>query len=100
MSKVFESVMIGPLELPNRLVMAPVKTAFGGPDGKVTERLIHYYSRRAAGGVGAIIVEPLFVDPAGKEHPRQLGIDDDDKVEGLRRLVTAIHRGAHAPSPT
>ncbi len=93
MSEVFEPVKIGSLALSNRLVMAPVKTAFGAPDGTTTDRLIDYYRRRAEGGVGAIIVEPLFIDPAGKEHPRQLGVDGDDKVEGLGRLVDAIHRG-------
>jgi 2,4-dienoyl-CoA reductase-like NADH-dependent reductase (Old Yellow Enzyme family)/thioredoxin reductase len=93
MSSVFEPIAIGGLTLPNRTVMAPVKTAFGGPDAKTTERLIQYYRRRAEGGVGAIIVEPLFIAAAGKEHPRQLGIDDDDKIEGLGRLVGAIHGG-------
>ncbi len=91
MSKIFEPVTIGSLTLPNRLVLAPVKTAFGGLDGKVTDRLINYYRRRAVGGVGALIAEPLYIDPAGKEHPKQLGIDDDDKIDGLRQLVDAIH---------
>jgi 2,4-dienoyl-CoA reductase-like NADH-dependent reductase (Old Yellow Enzyme family)/thioredoxin reductase len=79
------------MTLPNRLLMAPVKTALGAMDGTVTEQQISYYRRRAGGGVGAIIVEPCYVDPAGKEHPRQLGIDDDHKVLGLRRLVDALH---------
>ncbi len=89
--KLFDSISIGSLELPNRLLMAPVKTAFGGLDGKVTPKLVAYYARRARGGVGGIIVEPLFIDPAGKEHPKQLGVDTDDKVEGLAALVEAIH---------
>ena len=93
MSKVIDSVKIAGLSLKNRMMMAPVKTAFGGPDGKVTRRLMDYYRRRAEGGVAAIIVEPMFVDPAGKEHPRQLGIDDDDKIAGLRELVDVIHQG-------
>ncbi len=91
MNTVFEQVSMGPTKAKNRLVMAPVKTAFGSLQGTVTDKLIAYYMRRAQGGVGAIIVEPLFVDPAGKEHPKQLGIDADDKIEGLSRLVDAIH---------
>jgi len=93
MRAVFESIRIGGLDLPNRLVMAPVKTGFGDMSGEVTDRLIAYYRRRAEGGVGAVIVEPLYVDPAGKEHPRQLGIEAEAKVVGLRRLVEAIHAG-------
>ena len=29
--RVFETLRIGPVELPNRLALAPVKTAFGEP---------------------------------------------------------------------
>ena len=90
--KIFESAAIGPLRLPNRLIMAPVKTGLGAADGTVTDKQLAYYRRRAAGGVGAIIVEPCYVDPAGKEHPRQLGIDGPGKVAGLRSLVDAIHQ--------
>jgi 2,4-dienoyl-CoA reductase-like NADH-dependent reductase (Old Yellow Enzyme family)/thioredoxin reductase len=93
----FDSLALGPLKLGNRLLMAPVKTAFGGTDGKVTSRLIDYYRRRARGGVGAIIVEPMFVVAAGKEHPKQLTVANDDAIDGLRRLIDAIHdEGAKA----
>ena len=42
--KTFETVRIGDLSLSNRLLMAPVKTGFGDPDGKVRtagDRLMH-----------------------------------------------------------
>jgi 2,4-dienoyl-CoA reductase-like NADH-dependent reductase (Old Yellow Enzyme family)/thioredoxin reductase len=91
MTSPFDSIRIGPLEIANRLAMAPVKTAFGTPDGRVTDQVVDYFGRRAAGGVGLIISEPLYVDIRGKEHPKQLGIDGDDKEEGLRRLVDAVH---------
>ncbi len=90
---VFETVHIGDLALSNRLLMAPVKTGFAGPDGTVSEQLLAYYRRRAEGGVAAIIVEPLYIDVAGKEHPRQLAIDSHHAVEGLGRLVETIHEG-------
>lgn len=82
---------IGPVILSNRLVMAPVKTAYGGTEGRVSPRHVAYYRRRAQGGVGLIIVEPLYVARSGKEHPKQLGADDDGQIEGLRTLVQAIH---------
>ena len=84
---------IAHLALPNRLLMAPVKSALGAKGGAVTDPLIAYYQRRVAGGVGAIIAEPLFVDPRGKEHPKQLGIESDARVAGLRRLTDAVHAG-------
>lgn len=90
---VFTPMTIGTIELSNRLVMAPVKTAFGGPDGKSTYRHEAYYRRRAEGGVGAIIVEPCYIDQLGKEHPKQLGIATYEHLDGLKRLVAAIHEG-------
>jgi 2,4-dienoyl-CoA reductase-like NADH-dependent reductase (Old Yellow Enzyme family)/thioredoxin reductase len=87
----FSSVKVGPVELPNRLAMAPVKTAFGRPDGLACPQHIAYYRRRAEGGAGLIIVEPLFVDLRGREHPKQLGAHTDAVVDGLREVVEAIH---------
>jgi 2,4-dienoyl-CoA reductase (NADPH2) len=89
----FSSIRIGPLELANRLVMAPVKTAFGNKDGRVSDRLVSYFRRRAEGGVGLVVSEPLYVDKRGREHPRQIGADADDKLDGLRRLSDAVHQG-------
>jgi len=54
------------LELPNRLVMAPVKTGYGTGSGEVTYRHEAYYLHRAERGIGSIIVEPLFIDPVEK----------------------------------
>jgi 2,4-dienoyl-CoA reductase-like NADH-dependent reductase (Old Yellow Enzyme family)/thioredoxin reductase len=88
---VFESLRVGPVELSNRIALAPVKTALGGTDGLATDRHIAYYRRRARGGAGLLIVEPLFVDAMGREHPRQLGADTDKSIPGLRRIVDAVH---------
>jgi 2,4-dienoyl-CoA reductase-like NADH-dependent reductase (Old Yellow Enzyme family)/thioredoxin reductase len=82
---------IGPIEVNNRIAMAPMKTAFGTEDGRVTERMIAYFRRRAQGGVGLIFTEPLYIDKRGQEHPKQLGIDGDEKIKGLRELADAIH---------
>jgi 2,4-dienoyl-CoA reductase-like NADH-dependent reductase (Old Yellow Enzyme family)/thioredoxin reductase len=87
----FMPIQIGPAEMGSRLAMAPVKTALGEPDGLVCERHVAYYRRRAEGGAGMIIVEPLFVDPRGREHPRQLAAHRDAAIRGLRRVVNAIH---------
>jgi 2,4-dienoyl-CoA reductase-like NADH-dependent reductase (Old Yellow Enzyme family)/thioredoxin reductase len=87
----FEAFKIGSLELANRLLMAPVKTAYGNKNGDVTDRHIAYYARRAEGGIAAIILEPLYVAQAGKEHPKQLSILTPDNVAGLKKLTVALH---------
>jgi 2,4-dienoyl-CoA reductase-like NADH-dependent reductase (Old Yellow Enzyme family)/thioredoxin reductase len=87
----FSPLAIGGLEVPNRIVMAPVKTALGGTDGLVSRRHVEHYRRRAAGGTGLVIVEPLYVDGRGREHPRQLGAVSDAAIVGLREVVDAVH---------
>ena len=87
----FTPLRVGSIELPNRLIMAPVKTGYGTHTGEVTYRHEAYYRRRAQGGVGTIIVEPLFIDSVGKEHPKQLGISAYEHIKGLRRLVSGLH---------
>lgn len=83
---------IGKLSLANRLVMAPVKTGYATSSGEVTDELIDYYMHRARGGVGLITLESAYVDPSGKEIPRQLGLYDDALVPGFRRLIDALHQ--------
>ena len=45
--RAFTPLRVGPVELPNRLALAPVKTALGGTDGRVTAAHVEYYRRRA-----------------------------------------------------
>ncbi|QCT19712.1 flavocytochrome c [Jejubacter calystegiae] len=83
-------------ELKNRLVMAPMTTCTGYYDGTVTSELVEYYRARA-GTLGTLIVECCFVDSLGPAFPGALGIDSDDKIPGLARIVDAIHgRGSRA----
>ena len=76
-------------ELRNKFVMPPIKLGYSN-DGKVNQRHINFYSARSE-DLGAVIIEPLYLDRGLREIPDQLGIDDGDKVEGLSTLVRAIH---------
>jgi 2,4-dienoyl-CoA reductase-like NADH-dependent reductase (Old Yellow Enzyme family)/thioredoxin reductase len=87
-----QPLSLGRLRLPNRVVMTAVKLGYGTGDGDVTERHVAFYARRARGGPALIVTEPLYVRGDGKELPSQLGIDSDRRIEGLRRLVDAVHQ--------
>lgn len=82
---------IGKLELPNRIIMAPMGTNYANENHHVTDRLIAYHEARAAGGVGLQIVEHTAVHPLGLTGSRMLAIYDDFAITGLRRLVDAVH---------
>ncbi len=82
----------GDFEAKNNYFMAPVKTALSTPGtGYVTEDQIKYYKRRAMGGIGTIILEPISVSVNGKEHPKQLMLDTDEHITGLKKLIDSIH---------
>lgn len=83
----FEPAEIGPLRLPNRIVMAPMGTCLES-GGEITDDTIAYYARRARGGVGAITVEGCLVsaDTVGPE-PR---ISARRHLPGLSRLAGTL----------
>ena len=90
--RLFSPGRMGPMQLRNRVVMAPMVVQLGSESGAVTQRTIDYYVRRAAGGAGLVIVEASYIAPEAKAYACQLGIDRDGLVPGHFELVEAIHR--------
>ena len=90
--RLFSAGRVGSLTLRNRIVMAPMEKNLALPTGAVTRRYIDYCEARAAGGAALILLESMYVHPAGRNHRYQLGIHDDDLVPGYRRLIEACHR--------
>jgi 2,4-dienoyl-CoA reductase-like NADH-dependent reductase (Old Yellow Enzyme family)/thioredoxin reductase len=89
--KLFTPLKIGPLELKNRIVMAPMATHYADETGAVTERLKNYYLERARGGVGLIIVESGYIHSLGRGGMRRMGLHEDRLIPGLKGLVDAVH---------
>src|SRR6266571_6979057 len=88
---------IGPVDVPNRIVLPPMTTRTATPEGFVTDETIAYYVARAAGGVGLVTVEMAAPEKAGRHRHRELGIHDDRFLPGLASLTEHIHRaGAKA----
>jgi 2,4-dienoyl-CoA reductase-like NADH-dependent reductase (Old Yellow Enzyme family) len=97
MAALFEPGRIGPVEVPNRIVMAPMTTRAADSDGFVTAQTIAYYSARARGGVGLVTVEMASPERCGRHRKHELGIYDDRFLPGLARLASAIRaEGAKA----
>lgn len=95
----FSEARIGNFDIKNRIVMLPMARQFQGFNGEVTQKTIDYYSERAKGGVGLIIVGSTRVFPPGHPFytPASLNIGDDRYIPGHADLVHAIHaHGAKA----
>jgi 2,4-dienoyl-CoA reductase-like NADH-dependent reductase (Old Yellow Enzyme family) len=91
MASLFEPGRIGPVEVPNRIVLAPMTTRAADREGFVTAQTIAYYSARARGGVGLLTVEMASPERCGRHRQHELGIFDDRFLPGLTRLAGAIH---------
>ncbi len=91
MKEMFETFDLGGLVLANRFVFPPIKTAYGMPDGRVTERHLTFYRQIAENGPGMLILEPVAVTAGGKEHPKQLCIHLPESVGELKKIVDVIH---------
>ena len=78
------------LTLKCRIVMPPMATGFATKQGTATRSLVEHYVRRAK-ALGLIIVEHSYVSLQGKLSERQLGIDDDGLIPGLKKLVQNVH---------
>jgi 2,4-dienoyl-CoA reductase-like NADH-dependent reductase (Old Yellow Enzyme family) len=90
MPSLFDSVKIGALELPNRIVMAPLTRmkAFGRrAPGKLT---IDHYVQRA--GAGLILTEATSISPQGVGYPNTPGIWSEFQVESWARVTAAVHQ--------
>ena len=85
----FAPAALGPITLRNRIIKS---ATFEGvmPDALVTEELIEYHRKVAAGGVGMSTVAYLGVSPDGRTHAECLYMRDE-AIPGLRRLTDAIH---------
>jgi len=90
LSHLFAPIKIKSLELANRVVMPPMGTLLGNPDGTVSEANLAYIKRRARGGPGLIITEITSVHPTGSLR-NELGAYDDRFIPGLKRMVDAVH---------
>jgi len=78
------------LQLKNQFVFAPIKLGYS-KNGKVNELHLNFYKERSK-FIGAVTPEPMYLDKGLREIPTQIGIDNDDKVDGLKKLTTSIHQ--------
>jgi N-ethylmaleimide reductase len=86
----FSPLQLGPLTLPNRVVMAPMTRNRAGPGNVPGALNATYYAQRA--GAGLIVSEATQVSPQGLGYPGTPGIHSAAQVEGWRLVTEAVHR--------
>lgn len=89
--KIFTPYHIKDLELKNRIIMAPMCMYESDDQGFVKPFHLTHYPARAYGGVSLIIQEATAVTPNGRISGNDLGIWQDEHIEGLKTIVDNVH---------
>jgi 2,4-dienoyl-CoA reductase-like NADH-dependent reductase (Old Yellow Enzyme family) len=91
MTSLFDPLKVGALELPNRILMAPLTRSRAAGEGRVPNALMtEYYVQRASAGL--ILSEATSVTPMGVGYADTPGIWSDEQVEGWKQVTEAVHQ--------
>jgi len=88
-NKLLSSYRLGKLELPNRMVMAPLTRNRAAPGNVPTSLMAQYYAQRASAGL--LISEATQVSPDGQGYEATPGIHSPEQIEGWRDVTRAVH---------
>jgi 2,4-dienoyl-CoA reductase-like NADH-dependent reductase (Old Yellow Enzyme family) len=87
----FDTGLIGNLELPNRFIRSATAEFAADEDGCVTSGYFPLYSNLAKGEVGLIIQGHLYILDEGKAHKGMAGISNDNHLTGLKQIIREVH---------
>src|SRR3954447_4223336 len=90
MRGLFDPLQLGALELPNRIVMAPLTRARSCCDAVPTSLMAEYYAQRASAGL--IISEATGISREGLGWPNAPGLWNDAQVDGWKLVTDAVHQ--------
>jgi N-ethylmaleimide reductase len=90
MTTLFDPIRVGDLDLPNRIIMAPLTRARAVGGDRVPNALMtEYYVQRASAGL--ILTEGTIVTPDGVGYEDTPGIWSEQQVAGWRDVTEAVH---------
>jgi N-ethylmaleimide reductase len=78
------------MELPTRIVMAPMTRARAGHLGIPTPLMAHYYAQRASAGL--IVAEATQISEDGQGYLRTPGIHSGEQIAGWRNVTSAVRQ--------
>ena len=88
MNSLFKTFELKNHTIKNRVVMPPmVCFGWGDENGLINRKHIEHYEECAKGGTGIIIVEAACVNPNGRLNPNQIGLWNDEQINGLKHIT-------------
>lgn len=94
--RLFSPLQLGPLTLPNRIVIAPM-CQYSAIDGVAQDWHLMHLGQMATSGAGLLIIEATGVTPEGRITPGCLGLYDDATEAALGNIVRAIRKHSDMP---
>lgn len=85
----FSPMKLGAMELPNRLVMAPLTRIRAGRAGIPGPLLVEHYRQRAS--LGLIVSEGTYPSHAGQGFAGQPGLVTAEQLAGWANVTSAVH---------
>ena len=89
MQTLFQAVQVGALELPNRIIMAPLTRCRAKDQHIPSDLMAEYYVQRASAGL--IITEATMVMEGNSAFWMEPGIYSDAQVAGWQKTTNAVH---------
>uniref|UniRef100_B0T978 NADH:flavin oxidoreductase/NADH oxidase n=1 Tax=Caulobacter sp. (strain K31) TaxID=366602 RepID=B0T978_CAUSK len=88
-SPLLDPIKLGAIDLPNRIIMAPLTRMRADANGVPGALMAEQYAQRASAGL--IIAEATSIAPNAYGVPNQPGIHTAEQIAGWRRVTDAVH---------
>jgi N-ethylmaleimide reductase len=85
----FDSLRLGALTLPNRILLAPLTRTRAGLEHLPNDLMAEYYAQRASGGL--LITECTMVAPGTSAFAAEPGIYSPAQIAGWKKVTDAVH---------
>lgn len=85
----FQPLALGSLEIPNRILMAPLTRIRADEDHVPTDLMVEHYSQRASAGL--IIAEATMAMAGCSAFGPEPAIHSTEHVEGWKKVTDAVH---------
>ncbi len=89
MPSLFDPLKLGDLQLPNRILLAPLTRSRAGASRTPNALMAEYYAQRASAGL--ILSEATVVTPMGIGYADTPGIWSSEQVAGWKQVTQAVH---------
>jgi 2,4-dienoyl-CoA reductase-like NADH-dependent reductase (Old Yellow Enzyme family) len=91
MSMLFSPIKLGPLELANRIAIAPM-CQYSAAEGHATDWHMIHLGHLALSGAGILIIEATAVTQEGRISPEDLGLWSDEHAASLEPVINAMRK--------